>query len=52
MRRGRFEVIANFSSEPRSVPCRGATVELATHGETTIEDGMVELEPMSGVLVV
>ena len=52
MRRGRFEVIANFSSEPRSVPCRGATVQLATHGETTIGDGMVELEPMSGVLVV
>ena len=52
MRRGRFEVIANFSSEPRSVPCRGATVELATHGETTIEDGMVELKPMSGVLLV
>ncbi len=52
MRRGRFEVIANFSSEPRPVSCRGTTVELATHGETTIGDGMVVLEPMSGALVV
>jgi maltooligosyltrehalose trehalohydrolase len=51
LRRGRFEVICNFSSERRRVPCAGATVELSTHAETSIGDGSVELEPMSGALV-
>jgi maltooligosyltrehalose trehalohydrolase len=51
VRRGAFEVIANFSSERRSVPCAGATVELSTHGEAAIAEGAVELEPMSGALI-
>jgi len=51
VRRGRFELIANFSSERRSIPCRGGTVELATHGEPAIDNGTVELEPMSGALI-
>jgi maltooligosyltrehalose trehalohydrolase len=51
VRRGRFELIANFSSERRPIACRGDSVELATHGEPAIADGAVELEPMSGALV-
>jgi maltooligosyltrehalose trehalohydrolase len=51
VRRGAFEVIANFSSERRSVQCAGTTVELSTHGEAAIAEGAVELEPMSGALI-
>ncbi|MBV9803736.1 MAG: DUF3459 domain-containing protein, partial [Solirubrobacterales bacterium] len=51
VRRGRFELIANFSSEPRRIGCAGTNVELVTHGETTITAGTVELKPMSGALI-
>ena len=51
VRRGRFEVLCNFAGEHRRVPCAGTTVELATHGEPSVGDGGVELEPMSGALV-
>jgi maltooligosyltrehalose trehalohydrolase len=51
MRRGRYEVICNFASERRRVPCAGASVELATHGDPAVVNGAVELEPMSGALV-
>ena len=50
-RRGAFEVVCNFSSERRRVPCAGARVELATHGRPALSDGAVELEPMSGALI-
>ena len=49
--RGAFELVANFGSARRRVPCRGATVALATHGEPVIADGAVELEPMSGAVI-
>jgi maltooligosyltrehalose trehalohydrolase len=51
VRRGRSEVICNFSSERRGVPCAGASVALATHGEPAVVDGRVELAPMSGALL-
>jgi maltooligosyltrehalose trehalohydrolase len=51
VRRGRFELIANFSSARRSIGCRGTSVELATHREPVVSDGAVELEPMSGALI-
>jgi maltooligosyltrehalose trehalohydrolase len=51
VRRGRFELIANFSAERRQVACRGGSVELATHGEPTIAGGAIELAPLSGALV-
>jgi maltooligosyltrehalose trehalohydrolase len=50
-RRGAFELVANFASERRRVPCRGDTIALATHGEPVIADGSVELEPMSGAVI-
>jgi len=52
VRHGGFEVICNFSSERRRVPCAGVSVELATHGEPPIAEGHVELEPMAGALIV
>jgi maltooligosyltrehalose trehalohydrolase len=51
VRRGAFEVVCNFSSERRHVPCAGGSVALATHGSPTVADGRVELEPMSGALI-
>jgi maltooligosyltrehalose trehalohydrolase len=51
VRRGAFDLIANFGSGPRRVPCRGTTVALATHGEPPVTDGTVELEPLSGALI-
>jgi maltooligosyltrehalose trehalohydrolase len=51
VRRGRFELIANFSSERRSIACRGTSVELTTHGAPEIADGKIMLEPLSGALV-
>jgi maltooligosyltrehalose trehalohydrolase len=49
--RGRFEVICNFAPSRRRVPCAGSSLELATHGEPALQEGWVELEPMSGALV-
>jgi maltooligosyltrehalose trehalohydrolase len=52
VRRGRFELLANFSaSETRRIACRGTSVELATHDEPAIGDGAVDLAPMSGALI-
>jgi maltooligosyltrehalose trehalohydrolase len=49
--RGPFEVVCNFSPTRRRVPCAGRTVALATHGEPTVSEGGVDLEPMSGALI-
>ncbi|MGN6868688.1 MAG: DUF3459 domain-containing protein, partial [Solirubrobacteraceae bacterium] len=51
VRRGRFELLANFSSQPRRIACRGTSVVLATHGEPGLAEGTVDLEPMSGALI-
>jgi maltooligosyltrehalose trehalohydrolase len=52
VRRGRFELIANFSpTQHQSIACAGTSVELATHGEPSVAGGAVELEPLSGALV-
>jgi maltooligosyltrehalose trehalohydrolase len=51
VRRGAFELVCNFSSEPRRVPCDGRSVVLATHREPLVVDGHVELEPLSGALI-
>ena len=51
VRRGPFELVCNFAGQPRAVPCTGAAVELATHGEPRVSDGQVELEPLSGALI-
>ena len=50
-RHGTFEVVCNFSSQRRRIPCTGTTVELATQREPVIAEGCVELEAMSGALI-
>jgi maltooligosyltrehalose trehalohydrolase len=51
VRRGRFELVCNFAPEPRLVPCDGAEIVLATHGEPPVREGDVELAPLSGALI-
>jgi maltooligosyltrehalose trehalohydrolase len=51
VRRGAFELVCNFSSETRRVPCEGGSVALATHGEPAVAGGHVELEPLAGALI-
>ncbi len=52
VRRGSFELAMNFASESRRVPCSGGSVVLSTTAaEPMLEDGHVELPPMSGALI-
>jgi maltooligosyltrehalose trehalohydrolase len=51
VRRGSFEILCNFASERRRVPCRGTSVVLGTHGQPPISEGEIELEPLAGALV-
>jgi maltooligosyltrehalose trehalohydrolase len=51
VQRGPFEILCNFSVEPRRVPCDGRSVELSTHEPPQPSDGLAELPPMSGALV-
>jgi maltooligosyltrehalose trehalohydrolase len=51
VQRGRFELVCNFSTQARRLPCEGTTVRLSTRGEPRISDGCVELEPRSGALI-
>jgi maltooligosyltrehalose trehalohydrolase len=51
VRRGRFELVCNFASEAREVPCEGGRVVLATHGEPHVSGGAVQLAPRSGALI-
>ena len=51
VRRGSFELAMNFALEPRRVPCSGTSVILATTAATSVADGNVELESMSGALI-
>jgi maltooligosyltrehalose trehalohydrolase len=53
VRRGAFEIVMNFASEARRVPCPGgSSIMLATAADPAMPgDGYVELEPMSGALI-
>jgi maltooligosyltrehalose trehalohydrolase len=51
VQRGPFEILCNFSDEPRLVPCEGRSVELSTHEPPQPSDGQAQLPPMSGALV-
>ncbi|HTP20177.1 MAG TPA: malto-oligosyltrehalose trehalohydrolase [Solirubrobacteraceae bacterium] len=53
VRRGTFELVMNFASEPLRVPCPDrSSVILATTAEPpTLRYGYVELAPMSGALI-
>jgi maltooligosyltrehalose trehalohydrolase len=51
VRRGAWELVCNFGSGPVSVPCRGQTIELATHGDAHLAGEYLTLPPMAGVLI-
>jgi maltooligosyltrehalose trehalohydrolase len=51
VQRGPFEILCNFSDEPRPVPCHGTSVELSTHEPPQPSEGWAHLPPMSGALV-
>jgi maltooligosyltrehalose trehalohydrolase len=51
VQRGPFEILCNFSDQPRRVPCEGSSVQLSTHDPPQPADGFAELPPMSGALV-
>ena len=49
--RAPYELVCNFSGARATVPCQGAGVVLATHGDPRPGGDGIELEPMSGALV-
>jgi maltooligosyltrehalose trehalohydrolase len=51
VRRGPYELLANFGSEAVQLACGARRVELATEADTHLEDGSLRLPPMSGALV-
>jgi len=52
VRRAGFELVCNFASGPRRVPCAGRSVEVSTGSPAPgIDDGRVALAPLSGALV-
>jgi maltooligosyltrehalose trehalohydrolase len=50
VKRGPFELLVNFSDQPRRLPCEGS-VRIATEEEITVRDGHIELAPLSGALI-
>jgi maltooligosyltrehalose trehalohydrolase len=50
VKRGPFELVANFSDERRRLPCEGS-LRLATEEAVAVWDGHVELLPRSGALL-
>jgi maltooligosyltrehalose trehalohydrolase len=50
VRRAGFDLVCNFASEPRRIPCAGEAIELAT-ASAKLGDGEVELAPLSGALI-
>ena len=51
VRRGEFELVCNFGTASVRLPCGGDQLVLATDADTSLEEGAVYLEPLSGALV-
>jgi maltooligosyltrehalose trehalohydrolase len=51
MLRGGYEVLCNFGSGSLELACGGEGVELATHADARLHDGVLTLPPMSGALI-
>ena len=51
VRRGKFELVCNFDRQPLRVRCQGDRVRIATHEQTHVSDGHVELRALSGALI-
>jgi maltooligosyltrehalose trehalohydrolase len=50
-RRGRFELICNFGRQPLRLRCDRERLRIATSEQTRLNDGYVELAPLSGALI-
>jgi maltooligosyltrehalose trehalohydrolase len=50
VRRGEFELVCNFSDQPRRIPVRGSQVVASTH-PARVEDRAAHLEALSGALL-
>jgi maltooligosyltrehalose trehalohydrolase len=51
VRRGPFEIVANFAPAPADVPVHGREIVLSTHEHPELRDGHVVLPPRSGALL-
>ncbi len=51
LRRGDFELIANFSGTEINLPCVLTTLRIATHDGAALEDDQLRLPPLSGALL-
>ncbi|MGA2924741.1 MAG: malto-oligosyltrehalose trehalohydrolase [Solirubrobacteraceae bacterium] len=49
--RGSFELACNFGPRPARLPCDRGVVRVATHEQVRLNDGHLELAPLSGALV-
>jgi maltooligosyltrehalose trehalohydrolase len=51
LRRGGYELLGNFGSGPLELACGGDVVELTTHTDARLQNGYLNLPPMSGALI-
>jgi len=51
VRRGPFELVCNFSSQPARLPSARDRVRLATEPQTQLKDGHLDLPPMAAALL-
>jgi maltooligosyltrehalose trehalohydrolase len=51
VRRGRFEIVCNFGSEPMRLGCEGDRVQIGTDSRLHVSGGEIELPALSGALI-
>jgi maltooligosyltrehalose trehalohydrolase len=51
VRRGTFELVANFGSEPLRLPCESVRLRIATSEQTSLNDHHLDIAPLSGALL-
>jgi maltooligosyltrehalose trehalohydrolase len=51
VRRGGYQLVCNFSSDPSRVPCDGTELALSAGGDAVLTDGHVDLPSLSGALI-
>jgi len=51
VRRGAFELVANFGAEPLRLPCDGVRLRIATSEQTSLNDDQLHVAPLSGALL-
>jgi maltooligosyltrehalose trehalohydrolase len=51
VKRGPFELVCNFARDSARLRCEGGSVRIATHADTSVRDGHVELGPLGAALI-